>query len=258
MPVESPLATLYLDLLEQTLTGAAWQDAGVVPNLDSPSVVIAVAYDHETRRTGMDWPTHAHTMVGLERLRNLRRLVAEVLDAGTPGDFLEAGVWRGGASIYMRALLAVHAITDRRVWVADSFAGLPPPNDAQFPADRGDRLHEIGYLAVSLDDVKRNFRRYGMLDSQVVFVPGWFKDTLPALPVSRLAILRLDGDMYESTAECLESLYHRVATGGFVIVDDYALGPCRQAVEDFRGRNGIADPLVDIDGMAVYWQRRRR
>lgn len=254
-PAESPLTARYLDLLEQTLTGAILQDAGVVPDFGVSAGVSAVGYDGETRRTGMDWPVHAHTMVGLERLKSLRRMVAQVLVDGTPGDFLEAGVWRGGASIYMRALLAAHGIGDRRVWVVDSFAGLPPPNAADYPADHGDRLHEFDYLAVPLDEVKRNFQKYGMLDGQVEFVRGWFKDTLPTLPVTRLAILRLDGDMYESTTQCLQSLYSRVAAGGFVIIDDFALPPCRQAVEDFRAQQGIADPLIDIDGMAVFWQR---
>ncbi|MCM3881609.1 MAG: TylF/MycF family methyltransferase [Vicinamibacterales bacterium] len=255
MLAESPLATLYLDLLEQTLTGAILQDTGVLPAFLSTTVVASVGYDRERRSKGRDWPTHAHTMIGLERLRSLRHLVAEVLENGTSGDLLEAGVWRGGASIYMRALLAAHGVNDRRVWVVDSFAGLPPPNEKDFPADRGDRLHEIGYLAVPLEEVKQNFQKYGMLDSQVEFVSGWFKDTLPTIPVSQLAILRLDGDMYESTTQCLRSLYGRVSIGGFVIIDDFGLPPCRQAVEDFREQNGIVDPLIDIDGMAVFWQR---
>ena len=151
----------------------------MLPEFGPTTVVTSVGFDRETRRKGMDWPTHAHTMVGLERLRNLRLLVGQVLEDGTPGDFLEAGVWRGGASIFMRALLKVHGILDRRIWAVDSFAGLPPPNDAEFPADRGDRLHEIGYLAVPLEEVRRNFQKYGMLDSQVEFVRGFFKDTLP-------------------------------------------------------------------------------
>ena len=255
MPIESPTATWYLDLLEQTLTGAIFEDAGVLPDFPSSTAVASLGYDRERRRKGMDWPTHAHTMVGLERLRNLRHLVGRVLDEQTPGDFLEAGVWRGGASIYMRALLAVHGISDRRVWVVDSFAGLPPPDEAAYPADRGDRLHEIDYLAVPLEQVKRNFQKYGMLDSQVEFVQGWFKDTLPTLPLHELALLRLDGDMYESTIQCLRWLYDRVAVAGFVVIDDFGLPPCRQDVEDFRRERAITDPLIDIDGMAVYWQR---
>jgi hypothetical protein len=255
MPIETPLAAKYLDLLEQILTGAILEDAGVLADYPSSTVVTSLGYDVERRRKGLDWPSRAHTMVGLERLKNLRRLVGCVLDDNTPGDLLEAGVWRGGASIYMRALLSVHGVTDRRVWVVDSFAGLPPPDEHAFPADKGDRLHEIDWLAVPLDEVKRNFEKYAMLDSQVEFVQGWFKDTLPTIRVERLAILRIDGDMYESTMQCLESLYPRVARGGFVVVDDYGLRPCRQAVTDFRERIGIADPLTNIDGMAVYWQR---
>jgi O-methyltransferase/8-demethyl-8-(2,3-dimethoxy-alpha-L-rhamnosyl)tetracenomycin-C 4'-O-methyltransferase len=255
MPAESPIATLYLDLLEQTLTGNILEDAGVLPEFGATTVVAPLGFDRNTRRKGMDWPTHAHTMVGLDRLRNLRQLVGGVLDENIPGDFLEAGVWRGGASIFMRALLKVHGVSDRRVWVVDSFAGLPPPNEAEFPADRGDRLHEVGYLAVPLDEVQRNFQKYGMLDSQVEFVRGWFKNTLPTLPATQLAILRLDGDMYESTMQCLQSLYRRVSPGGFVIIDDFGLPPCRLAVEEFRARHGIIDPLIDIDGMAVFWQR---
>src|SRR5262249_15712841 len=118
-----------------------------------------------------------------------------------------------------------------------------------------DRLHEVGYLAVPLDEVQRNFQKYGMLDSQVEFVRGWFKDTLPTIPVTQLAILRLDGDMYESTTQCLQSLYDPVSPTGFVIIAGFGLSPCRLAVEEFRDRHGITDPLIDIDGMAVFWQR---
>jgi hypothetical protein len=255
MPDESIIATKYLDLLEQTLTGSIFDDPGLLPDFSSSNTVVSLGYDRERRRTGMDWPSRAHTMVGLQRLKNLRCLVSRVIDEGTPGDLLEAGVWRGGASIYMRALLAVHGVTDRRVWVADSFAGLPPPNETAFSADRGDRLHEIDYLKVSLDEVRRNFEKYGMLDSQVEFVQGWFKDTLPTIPVSQVAILRLDGDMYESTMQCLQSLYPRVPIGGFVIIDDFGLPPCSHAIIDFRKANSIADPLIDVDHMAVFWQR---
>jgi hypothetical protein len=255
MLIESRATTMYLDLLEQTLTGVIFEDPGLLAGFPSSTVVTSLGYDRDRRRQGMDWPAHAHTMVGLERLKNLRRLVGRALDDQTPGDLLEAGVWRGGASIYMRALLAVRGVTDRRVWVVDSFAGLPPPDEAAYPADRGDRLHEIGYLAVPLEEVQRNFHKYGMLDSQVEFVPGWFKDTLPSIDVAQLAILRIDGDMYESTMQCLQSLYRRVAVGGFVVIDDFALPTCRQAVEDYRDTHGILDPLTDIDGMAVFWQR---
>jgi hypothetical protein len=109
-------------------------------------------------------------------------------------------------------------------------------------------------LVVSLDEVQANFARYGLLDEQVRFLPGWFRDTLATAPIERLAVLRLDGDMYESTIVALRALYPRLSRGGFVIVDDYALDRCRQAVNDFRAEEGIEDRIVPIDGTGVYWR----
>ena len=242
----------YLDLLELTLTGAILDDIGYAPG-ESPQ--LSADYDAAKRLIGKDWPSHAHTMIGLKRLRNLRRLVSRVLEDRIPGDFIETGVWRGGACIYMRALLIAYGVTDRRVWVADSFAGLPPPNPERYPADAGSNLHKIRLIAVSLEEVKKNFGKYNLLDEQVVFLNGWFKDTLPHAPIEKLAILRLDGDMYESTIQALDSLYPKLSPGGFVIIDDYGLIPCRKAVDDFRARNGIADIVEDIDGMASFWRK---
>ena len=242
----------YLDLLELTLTGAILDDIGYAPG-ESPQ--LSADYDAAKRLIGADWPSHAHTMIGLKRLRNLRRLTSRVLEDRVPGDFIETGVWRGGACIYMRALLMAYDVTDRRVWVANSFAGLPPPNPERYPANSGSNLHKIGLIAVSLEEVKRNFTKYNMLDEQVVFLNGWFRDTLPHAPIEKLAILRLDGDMYESTIQALDSLYPKLSPGGFVIIDDYILIPCRKAVDDFRARNGIADIVEDIDGIASFWRK---
>ena len=253
---DASVADLYLDLLEQTLTGAIFEDVGFIPSPTDPNPALAKGYDAQARHGGIDWPSRAHTMVGLARLRNLRTLVTRVLGEGIPGDLIETGVWRGGACIYMRALLAAYGVTDRRVWVADSFAGLPPPNPKEFPADEGDQLYKIPVLAVSLDEVRKNFAKYRMLDAQVEFLVGWFKDTLPHAPVETLAILRLDGDMYESTIQALASLYDKVSPGGFVIIDDYMIPSCRGAVEDFRGERRITDGLEVIDGSAVFWRKR--
>jgi O-methyltransferase len=152
-------------------------------------------------------------------------------------------------------VLEAHGDVDRAVWVADSFQGLPNPDPASYPADRGDDLWTYPQLAVSLDAVKANFAKYGLLDGQVRFLPGWFRHTLPEAPIERLAVLRLDGDMYESTIVALRALYHKVSPGGFVIVDDYyAVPTCRQAVDDFRADQKIAEPLCPIDWTGVYWQ----
>ena len=108
-------------------------------------------FDPERRLYGRDWPKSAMTMIGTARMRNLRRLVETTLAEGVAGDLLEAGVWRGGACIYMRAVLAAHAVKNRTVWVADSFAGLPKPDETLYPADKGDTHHTFDELSVSLD-----------------------------------------------------------------------------------------------------------
>lgn len=243
-----PARELYFDLLESTLTGCLFEDPSIAPWGER-------IYDPAVRGIGRDWPAHAQTMIGTARMRNLRVLVESVLADNVPGDFLEAGVWRGGACIYMRGILAAHGVTNRKVWVADSFAGLPPPNPDIYPADAGDLHSTIPELAVSLEEVKRNFSKYDLLDEQVVFVPGWFKDTLPYIPVEELAVLRLDGDMYSSTIETLEALYLKVKPGGYIIIDDYILPACREAVNDFRKKLNIIERLHDVDGAAVYWRK---
>lgn len=238
---------LYLDLLEAALTGCLTEDPAHSRSAEP-------GYDSKLRMVGWDWPKTAQTMIGVVRMRNLRHLLERVIADGVPGDLIETGVWRGGACIYMRGILAAHGIGDRTVWVADSFRGLPPPDETAFPQDRGDTHHTHAELAIPLETVRRNFERYGLLDSQVRFLEGWFKDTLPTAPVERLAILRLDGDMYESTIEALDALYHKVSPGGFVIIDDYILPRCRQAVHDFRARHNITAELEAVDGVAVFWR----
>jgi O-methyltransferase len=180
-----------------------------------------------------------------------------VLEREVPGDLIETGAWRGGATIFMRAILRAYGDTERVVWVADSFQGLPTPDPSLYPEDETDRSWAHAELAVSLDNVKANFERYGLLDDQVRFLPGWFRETLPAAPIERLALLRLDGDMYESTMVALESLYPKLSSGGYVIVDDYgALQGCRAAVDDFRREQAITEELKWIDWTGVFWKRR--
>ena len=136
-------------------------------------------------------------------------------------------------------------------------SGLPSPDVERYPADAGDRLHEQQALSVSLEEVKANFAWHGLLDEQVRFLAGRFRDTLPTLSEQRWAVVRLDGDLYESTLDGLEHLYPRLSSGGFLIVDDFgAMGSCRAAVEDFRAAHAISEPLEQVDWTAVYWRKR--
>ena len=245
----SEVQSLYLDLLIKSLANTIYADNSIHPG-------VPVEYDYQRRSVGGDWPSIAHSMIGLARLNNLRECVETVIRDGIPGDLIETGVWRGGACILMRGILKAYGIKDRRVFVADSFCGLPPPNPEVYQADKGDLLHTYSELAISRTQVEQNFKAYDLLDEQVCFVEGWFRDTLPNIQSNRFALIRLDGDMYESTIQALEALYPKLSRGGFSIIDDYgAIPACRVAVEDYRTRNKIDIPLQEIDWTGVYWRK---
>jgi len=225
--------------------------------LDRFGLSLVRGIDPQSRTEGLQASVDATTMIGMKRLDNLHHCVTQVIRDQISGDLVETGVWKGGASIFMRGILMAYGDLTRTVWLADSFQGLPKPNPGRYPADRDDRLWAKTELAVSLDEVKANFDRYGLLDDQVRFLQGWFSETLPSAPIDRLAVLRLDGDMYESTKVALDALYPKLSVGGYVIVDDYgAIPACRQAVSDFRLENGVEEPIHSIDWTGVYWRRQ--
>jgi O-methyltransferase len=257
-------ADLYLSLIRDCLTRALFEDEEMRPvpagqrwkrlirdlfRRRGIELVRRAQMTAEIRDDGRDWRPDAERMVGRNRLDNLRYCVADVIASGVPGDLIETGVWRGDAVIFMRAVLKAYRITDRVVWVADSFRGLSGP-DAHwmFPE-----------LAASLEQVKHNFQRYGLLDGQVRFRVGRFKDTLRMAPVERLAILCLNGDMYQSTMLALTALYPKLSVGGYCIVDNYnCVASCRAAVEDYRSAHGITEPIKGIAWGGAFWQRLRR
>lgn len=268
-PASTDHATMYLDLLRDALLRAHDREAYAMlplPTALAPRPLRRLAarlplrllrrVDTRERDLGRTWPPNAETMIGRARLDNLRDCIASILADEIPGDLLEAGVWRGGASIFMRGALAAYGDECRAVWCADSFRGLPKPDAARHRADAGDIHWAFGQLAVPVEEVRANFAAYGLLDERVRFLVGWFRDTLPAAPVDRLALLRVDGDMYESTMDALAALYDRLSPGGYCIVDDYGgLARCRAAVDDFRRERGIAEPIRRIDWTGVYWRK---
>lgn len=213
-----------------------------------------VHYIDEKRRDGKDWPVAAETMVGLTRLNQLHAALDYVVKNSIPGDLLEAGVWRGGAGIFMAAYLEVHGLQDRKVYLADSFEGLPPPT-GRHEADAMSRFHKWTYLAVGKEEVVRNFRKYDVSLDQVEFLEGFFGDSLPSADVRNLALLRMDGDMYESTVDILVNLYHKVSEGGIVIVDDWGIPQAQMAVRDFLGEAGKDIEFQAIDDSAVFFYK---
>jgi hypothetical protein len=269
----------YLDLLKDCLTASvyeesAWQVVETMPRAPkgtfkrTPLVAIRRLVISQLRKrhlllvrmrpfapsaraTGKDWPCFGYTMVGRARLDNLEWCIRDVLDRNVPGDFIETGVWRGGSAIFMRAMLRIHGVTDRVVWAADSFEGMPVPENESDGLD----LSNIELLQVSIEQVKRNFARFGLLDDQIRFLKGWFKTTLPTAPIKTLAILRMDGDLYNSTMDALTNLYDKLSPGGYVIVDDYNGWPaCRRAVQDFLENRQLTPEIREIDDESVYWR----
>jgi hypothetical protein len=248
---------MYLDLLKRSLTGTIF---GSEPDTEQDNELRFVHQFVQHYIRG-----EAVSMLPVVRFDNVQSCLASVLSDGIPGDVIETGVWRGGATIFMRAMLKVHGVTDRTVWVADSFEGLPVPDADKFPIEAkavtGPMMKtQMNNLAASLEDVQANFRAYGMLDDRVRFLKGWFKDTLPNAPIERLAMLRLDGDLYESTMDGLTNLYDKVSPGGFVIIDDYGEEMwtyCAKAVDEFRASRTIRAPLVRVDSRCWYWRKER-
>jgi O-methyltransferase len=207
------------------------------------------------RAMGGDWPFSGLSMVGLSRLDDLQACVESVVADGVEGDVIEAGTWRGGASILARATLDSLGADERTVWLADSFEGLPAPDPGTFPEDSGLDLSRIDFLAVPPEEVLSHFARFGC-EHGVELVEGLFDQTLPTLREHRWSVVRLDGDTYEATWVGLESLYPGLSAGGYVIIDDYVLiEECRRAVDEFRSQHGITEPIEKVDWNGIRWRR---
>lgn len=251
----------YVDLLKRAVTGYLYLDwdhaghgleYGTVDSFDPRKMPIAEL--EKRRQEGLDWPGLALSMCGFKRLDNVAFCLKSAIEEGVEGDFIETGVWRGGASIFATGILRALGQGDRNIWLADSFQGLPPPKGDKYPADANCELHKLDYLRVSKADVQRSFELFGLMGENVRFIEGFFEDTLKTAPVEKLCVARLDGDMYSSTICALEALYPKISKGGYLIIDDYGLEQCSAAVSDFRKTHGITAPLERIDWTGVFWK----
>lgn len=193
----------------------------------------------------LDWPNRL-TMLAPKILDNVEYCINECEKNNIEGDFVETGVWKGGAIILAYNLYKKSG-QKRKVYAYDSFEGLPKPNPEKYPIDEGDIHWTIRELAVSLEEVQENFKIFSELDDSVVFVKGWFKDTIPVNTIGKISVLRLDGDMYESTIDVLEHLYPKLSVGGFCIIDDFAHKGAKEAVMDYRRKHKITDEIITID-----------
>jgi O-methyltransferase len=212
-------------------------------------------------------PATRLTMLTPELLDNIEYCIRDVVENNVQGDFIECGVWKGGACIYAYYVLK-ELNEKRKVYVADSFQGLPSPNVELYPHDEGDIHYSYPELAVSVEKVKENFRIFGEIDDSVIFVEGFFRDSLPECDIEKISVLRLDGDMYESTWESLIYLYHKLEVGGYCIIDDYSgVRGCTVAVDEFRKKYEIEDEIKmcqpepcesGFHPASVFWKKTKQ
>jgi len=200
------------------------------------------------RLNGLDW--NGYTMVGFRRLDNLEYCINQIIKDNIEGAIVEAGVWRGGACIFANGVLQEYK-DPRNIYVCDAFSGLFPK--PIYECDEWTEKHDFSPLSVSLKDVQKNFRKFNLETPNVIFKEGWFSDTLPSI-TEPVAILRIDGDTYQSTLDTL-LLEPQVPVGGFLIMDDWAIETSRKAFLDyFKGKVTESD-VIPVDSLSVYWRK---
>lgn len=240
---EESAGNLYLELVKKSVTDSLYWGAPYIQT-EGENLPEAGRYHGSPR---------AYSLLTYPSFDAIRFTMEDVLTRGVEGDVIEAGAWRGGATIFMRAVLKVHGVTDRKVFVADSFEGFPTPS---LSIDSGYTHKGVEEMIAPFDQVRQAFERYGLLDDQVVFLKGWFKDTLPTAPIEHLAVAHIDADMYEGTRDALVNLYPKLSPGGYVLIDDYGvLDSTKAAVDDYRRDQGITTELSGAGWGAVYWRK---
>ena len=311
-------SALYLDLLKRVLLNIVYHEQSYQVSLTRskasgrklPQLVgdPPGRFMLKPRIEGEDISLNTLSMIGLPRLNNVQECVEAVVDEDVPGDLIETGVAKGGATILMRAVLRAKGDEYRRVFCCDTFAeDKPPPKPAvaliflpiwlivvtlsyliparrfyaklmklqhSFPVDMEHTSQDtvdsflffvrnghkfirpaVPSIGRSLQAVRSHFARLGLLDDRVVFLKGFFSETLPAAPLEQLSLIRLDGDLYASTMDALVHLYPKLSDGGYCIVDDYfSFEECKEAVDEYREREAITAPLIQIDAHSVYWR----
>lgn len=243
---EASTRDAYIDLIKRSITNYLYLGGAASPE----QFHSVVHYDVGQASWKLDPLSRPITLLSRAQLDLVEQSVLSVTQRGVPGDFIEAGTWRGGVIILMRALMNAHGISGRRIFAADSFAGIP--KNTRAVGDPVDAWRDR--WVASLEEVQQNIARFGLLDDNITFVPGFFADTLKGLADRKFALMRLDSDSYDSVEESLVYLYPLLSSGGIIIIDDWHLVGCQQAVLNYRGRHGVAEDLKVHDGNA-YWMK---
>jgi O-methyltransferase len=172
---------------------------------------------------------------------------------------VECGVWRGGSMMAVALTLLRLGVTNRDLYLFDTFAGMTDPgeHDLKHSGERAADLlagasHDSHVSAVApLDEVQANMLDLGYPNERIHFVEGPVEETLPARAPDEIALLRLDTDWYSSTKHELVHLYPRLAPGGVLILDDYAYWQgARRAVDEYMAEHGLTLLLTRVDSTA--------
>ena len=259
--------SLYLGLLLRALTGG----------LDAPGHSEPLAHPDTGQRASVIRKFKDETAPliwdGYQRGIESGRILERVLDAQVPGAIVEVGVFRGGLSAYLQGLLLTRQASHtslRQMWLVDSFQGMPEkdgqtsrnaPATSSFNAGEGQEFwvgNRRSQLAVGEGSVYSMFERFRLLErGNVHALRGFVNQTLPSWPAKRrIALLRVDVDIYAATYDTLHYLYPRLSNGAAVLFDDWKLSYSREAIMDYRRKNKITSPIRflpgTIDPMA-YW-----
>jgi len=225
-------------------------------------IINSVYHPNKDVTEGRIWPDFpVMSMIGMPRLDNIQKLALDCLSNNIKGDFIEAGIWKGGAIALMAGILNITKTKNRRVIGVDSFEGIPPAKPDIYPADAvhlGCEKIEI-LLNNSLEEVKGYISRMGLDEgNNIQLIKGWFSEALPDLVRNgaEFALVRIDGDTYESTIQALENLEPCTTQGGYIIIDDYySWDGCKKATEDYRLSKVITSPLITVDWTCAYWKK---
>ena len=247
-PAEHFNRDAYIDLIKRSITNYHYLGG----DASFEKFRCATHYDLDQGQWKIDPLARPLTLLTKSQLDLIEKSILTLEQRGVPGDFIEAGVWRGGVIILMRALIDAYRIAERKVFAADSFSGIPKNVRAlNDPVDSwSDRW------VASLDEVQQNIGRFGLLDDRIAFTVGYFSDSLKSLAGEKFALIRLDSDSYDSVETSLEYLYPLLSKGGIVIIDDWHLPGSKMAVLDYRSRHGINDEILEYEANA-YWVKHQ-
>lgn len=204
-----------------------------------------LAYREEERKFGNDWPPHGFTMIGKARVANFRAAIEEVNRNGIAGAIVETGVWRGGACMFAAAVTRESSMPQRQIYLFDAFEAIGNYGEAT-----------AHFLDTSEKAVRDGFEALGLMGENIHFRKGLFKDTVPAWDAGQIAVLRVDGNFYDSYQDALYYMYPHVPVGGIIIFDDvFSHAPVMRAWEDFKKDQGLGEELNRIDLHSAWFRK---